>query len=105
LILEIIFSLSVFLFAFDGEEWNIYGPVEINILKDVGHPHCLSTIACSFVSEGTVYINYAKFDKRDSCGRDPLNHELLHHIYDPQGIPVHQNCDITAPLILVRTFP
>jgi len=103
-LIDILFSLIVVLFSYDGEQWNISDPIAINFL-DRGHPFCESIIACSFLDENQIFINISKLDKRDNCQRSPIVHEILHHVYDQRGIEVHGNCDLTTPLILLPKLP
>jgi len=100
-LIEILWSVSIALLAFDGEEWNIYGPIELNLI-DGAYPYCSSRTACSFLEQNEIFININRFDRRDACDRDPLQHEVLHHIYDQQKIEVHGNCNLSAPYILLQ---
>jgi len=99
-LIDVLFSIIVVLFSFDGEDWSVSDPISINFLNQ-GHPFCESIIACSFIDEGQVFINIKKLDERDNCDRSPIIHEILHHVYDPKGIEVHGNCTLTTPLILL----
>jgi len=102
-LIDILFSIVVVLFSFDGEEWVITEPITINF-TEIGHPHCVSIVACSFLEENTIYINISKLDRKDNCDRNPIIHEMLHHIYDPKEIDVHDNCNLMTPLILLPKF-
>jgi len=103
-LIDLLFSIVVVLFAFNGESWEISEPVFIHFL-DIGHPNCESIVACSFLEESAIYINVNKLDRRDNCGRSPLVHELLHHSYDALEIDIHERCDLMTPLILLPKLP
>ncbi len=102
--IDILFSIIVVLFAYDGEEWIITEPISISFMEQ-GHPYCESIVACSFLEENVIFINISKLDRRDDCGRNPIVHELLHHSYDSLGVDIHERCDLITPLILLPKLP
>lgn len=87
--IETIYILTIFIFSYSSGEME---PVTIN-WTDGMTGHCESMISCYVPEDNTIWINAKKLDKRDSCGRDPLFHEILHHIYGGDK-EVHSVCNL-----------
>ena len=60
---------------------------------DGKHKWCDSFVACYLPDDNIIFINAKKMYARDSCGRNPLTHEILHHIYGGYD-EVHDVCNL-----------
>ena len=83
---EALFSFIISIFGADGEQIDI----TLIVLDHSPYYKCLSEIGCARMYDNHIFLDINKFYKKDTCGNNPLIHELLHFKY--QGINTHDRC-------------
>lgn len=93
---EIILVISISMLNSSGEEID----VTLYFLDDQTPRDCSSNVACFFPEDKTAWIRADKLDKRDTCGRSPIIHELMHAKYPNKDI--HGKCYLDKSLFITR---
>ena len=91
---EVILSVIVSVLGADGSE------VELTVTFLDGSPYtkCQSNTACIRFNDNSIFIDVNHLDKRDNCGRSPLQHELAHFAYYKK-VDIHKIC--TPPVYIL----
>ena len=83
---EIILSVIVSIMGADDTE-----EIKVSFVDGSVYTKCASSTACSRVYDKHVFIDANKLHKRDSCDRNPLQHELSHFVYLDK-LDIHNVC-------------
>ncbi len=90
---EIILSVIVSIMGADGDAEEI----KISFVDGSTYTKCASSTACIRIYDKHIFIDANKLHKRDSCDRNPLQHELSHLVYYKK-VDIHKVC---TPAILI----
>ncbi len=93
--IEVIFALTISIWSADTGEME-----DVNFYWATGtHKYCNNLIACYYPESNDIWLNLTKLDRKDTCGRDPWTHEVLHVIYGKNI----QSCDLKIYKGMINT--